>query len=102
MTELGEFAMYLALGATMVTALLGPIGKAIGRRLEGRSRGGEDHLAEVEARLEELETVQARLDNLESGQARTAELENRLDFAERMLSERARSLHTGLTEGSRD
>lgn len=90
MTELGQFAMFLALGATMVTCLLGPIGRAVGRRLEGRSRGGEDRLAELDMRLEELDQMQAQIDQLEAGQARTAELENRLDFAERVLSEQGK------------
>lgn len=100
MHELGQFALFLSLGAAMVTALLGPIGKAIGRRLEGRARLGEDRLAELDARLDEWEQVQARLEQLESGQVRVVELENRLDFAERMLSERARTVHHSLNEGS--
>lgn len=79
MTELGEFAMYLALGATMVTALLGPIGRAIGRRIEGRSLTGAD--------------LHAIRDDVQAGTAEVAdlrrevvELQERVDFAERVLA----------------
>ena len=57
----------------------GPIGKAIARRIEG-SIGGEDALA---SRMAELEH---RLLDLEQERVRVGELEERLDFAERMLA----------------
>ena len=78
MSELGEFAMFLAVGFTSLGLLFGPIGTALGRRLSGRSGPLADP-----ARLEEL---QARLEALESGQHRLAEVEERLDFAERLLA----------------
>lgn len=58
-------------------ALLLPIARAYARRLEGRAPAGglRQELAEISARLEELQ----------HGQMRLAELEERLDFAERLL-----------------
>lgn len=78
MTEMGEFAMFLAVGFTSLGLLFGPIGTAIGRRLSGRSSG-----APSQAELDEL---YRRVDALESGQHRLAEVEERLDFAERLLA----------------
>jgi hypothetical protein len=78
MSEMGEFAMFLAVGFTSLGLLFGPIGTAIGRRLSGR--GGTPP-----ARAE-LEELHARLEALESGQHRIAEVEERLDFAERLLA----------------
>lgn len=77
MTELGEFAMFLALGAGLAALFLGPIGRAVARRLEGRPRPSEDFIADLEARVGELEGLQQR----------TAELEERLAFAERLLAQ---------------
>jgi hypothetical protein len=57
----------------------GAIGKAIARRIEGKA-GADSALAE---RIEELEH---RLAELELERARVTELEERLDFAERMLA----------------
>lgn len=80
MTELGQFALFMAVGAGAIGIFFGPIGKAIGRLIEGRRRdGGSDTVAsDLQARVEQLE--------LESERMRMAELEERLDFAERMLT----------------
>jgi hypothetical protein len=78
MSELGEFAMFLAVGFTSLGLLFGPIGTAIGRRLSGRSTAGMSP--------GELDELQRRVDALESGQHRLAEVEERLDFAERLLA----------------
>jgi hypothetical protein len=78
MTELGEFAMYLAYGFIGLGFLFGPIGVAIGRRIGGRQPQQVD-----EAGLEEM---RQRLGELEAQQARVAELEERVDFAERLLA----------------
>lgn len=76
MTELGEFAMFLAVGGGMLGLTLGPIGRALARRLEGRRQPGEDFLADLEARVAELEAARQHI----------AELEERLDFTERLLA----------------
>jgi len=81
MTELGEFAMYLAYGFIGLGFFFGPIGVAIGRRIGGRQAHQMDP-----AGLAELAEVRQRLGELEAQQARVAELEERVDFAERLLA----------------
>lgn len=59
------------------TIILWPIMRALGRRLEGKG---------TDAALRgEVERLQHRLEEVDGLQARVAELEERLDFAERML-----------------
>jgi hypothetical protein len=71
--------MFLAIGAAALGLFFGPIGMAIGRRLSGRSHIGAD------AGLEEIGTqVTAEMDDL---RRRLAEVEERLDFAERLLTD---------------
>jgi hypothetical protein len=70
-----------ALALVIIAFLAGPIGTAIGRRIGGKSQGGLSEsdaarIAELEQRLQELEAIQVRM----------AELEERVDFAERMLA----------------
>ncbi len=65
--------------AGTVIMLFGPLVRALARRLEGRG-GSTELLADVEA-------LQGRVDQLEAGQSRVAELEERLDFAERLLAQ---------------
>lgn len=49
---------------------------------------GQPTEAEAMARLEaEVDDIRARMAGLEAGQARVLELEERLDFAERMLAQ---------------
>jgi hypothetical protein len=77
MTEAGEFASMLALGAGLLGATLGPIGQAWGRRIEARIGGGGPPSEELAQRVADLEACAQRV----------AELEERVDFAERMLSQ---------------
>ena len=68
--------------AVIFYALLrGPVGRAIGKMLEGGS--GQDE--QFALRVEDLE---AQLGELVTDQRRLAELEERLDFAERLLATR--------------
>ncbi len=76
-----ESTMWIAIGLAtlagsgMLTALfLGPIGRAIGRRIQGRM--GESIPGDLADQLQELPDVAKRLQ----------ELEDRVDFAERLLS----------------
>ena len=79
MTGAGELAMFLAIGAAAVGVLFGPIGSALARRLVGRHEPEDAH-----AEIEEMHVrVTAEVDNL---RARLAEVEERLDFAERLLT----------------
>lgn len=88
MSELGEFAMYLASGATAIAFLMvvSPIFKALANRISGKS--SDEALPGFEARLAALEDRSMPSGEVESQYARIAELEERLDFAERMLAER--------------
>ena len=62
MGDAGELAMFLAIGSVLVTVLVGPIGQAIGRRIS-RGKGGDPELESERGQLEE-----------------------RLEFAERLLT----------------
>lgn len=62
--------------------VLYPLMRALGRRLEGRA-GTSDP-----AVLNELEQLRQRVAELEGMQHRVMELEERVDFAERLLSQR--------------
>jgi hypothetical protein len=79
MTGAGELALFLAIGAAAVALLFGPIGSALARRIGGRPQLGEAH-----AEIEEVRAgVTAEVADLRN---RLAEVEERLDFAERLLA----------------
>jgi hypothetical protein len=65
------FALFAA------TIILWPVMRALARRLEGK---GADP-----ALREEVERLQHRLEDMDALQVRVAELEERVDFAERLL-----------------
>ena len=69
----------VAIAGTII--LRGPLGRALARAIEQRAGGGRT--VEDDGRLTQLEQ---RVVELEAGQARVAELEERVDFAERMLA----------------
>jgi hypothetical protein len=73
----------IAFFVTVVMIFRGAIGKAIARRIEGK--GGADP-----ALTERLEELEHRLAEVEQDRVRVAELEERLDFAERMLTDARR------------
>lgn len=83
MSELGQFAMFLAWGAAFVALLLGPIGKAVAKRIAGKNAVG---ITTGEVNAERVGELEHRMADMELTQARIAELEERLDFAERMLA----------------
>jgi hypothetical protein len=73
--------MFLAIGAAALGLFFGPIGTAIGRRLSGPAH------TDTSSEIEEMGTqVTAEMDDL---RRRLAEAEERLDFAERLLTENA-------------
>jgi hypothetical protein len=72
--------MVLALFCT-VGLLLWPLVRALARRLESGGGGGNAQLQG------ELEALRERLQQLEQSQARMGELEERVDFAERLLAQ---------------
>lgn len=65
------------------TVILYPLMRAVGRRLEGKS--GNQVTPALQA---EIEQIRHRLGEVEAMQHRVLELEERVDFAERMLSQR--------------
>lgn len=88
MSEAGEFAMMLALGAVgvaFIVVVLRPLVNALAHRLSGRYAAPSRDIEERLARLEELGLTTDQV--AVSGQ-RLAELEERLDFTERMLAQR--------------
>lgn len=64
------------------TVVLYPLMRAIGRRLEGKPSGS------TAALQGEVEQLRQRVAEVEAMQQRVYELEERVDFAERMLSQR--------------
>ena len=71
--------MVVLLVMTAFTIVLWPLARALARRLEGRGA--------VDAALKgELEQMHHRLAEVDSLQMRIGELEERLDFAERLLA----------------
>lgn len=84
MSDAGQFAMFLAWGAAMVALVVGPIGKALARRIAGGKNPPGVTTGEMNA--ERVSELEHRMGELELAQARIAELEERLDFAERMLA----------------
>lgn len=81
-------ALFFAVGGVGVAALLGPIGKALARRIAGR--GAVDPatgLTTGEMAAERIVDLESRLHDLEAAHTRMAELEERLEFAERMLAQ---------------
>lgn len=71
----------LIVASAAVLILRGPLGKALARRLEGTA--GRDDAANAG-----LAGLSERLTELEQRDARVTELEERLDFAERLLAQR--------------
>jgi hypothetical protein len=84
MGDPGEFAMFVAIGSVLVTVLVGPIGQAIGRRIS-RGKGGDPAtgLTTGEMNAERITALEDRIAELE---LERGQLEERLEFAERMLT----------------
>jgi hypothetical protein len=75
-------ALVLIFGGGIVVALaMSPIGRAIAARIQGQVPGGSS--SELRALKESHETLAADLD---SARQDIAEMQERLDFAERMLA----------------
>ena len=75
--------LFMIIGVPMLSIfVLPPIAKAFARRLEGRSGRLDEETAA------ELADLQARVGEIDNLQTRMAELEERLEFAERLLATR--------------
>ena len=92
-----EMAKTIGIVMVMVTAFISavlyPIARAYARRLEGSAASA--------ALREELVDISAQLEQLRQGQERMAELEERVDFAERMLAQRGGAEPARLEPGER-
>ncbi len=75
MGEFGSFALFAMVGAIGVALFVGPIGQAIGRRLGGEKKDRSGGVSTGEMAAERVAVLEARIQ----------ELEERLDFAERVL-----------------
>jgi hypothetical protein len=81
MGEAGAFAFWLAVGLASLGFMFSPLASAIAHRIE--SRGGR---AVPDSVREQLERLENRVVELEVVEQRLLEVEERLDFAERMLT----------------
>lgn len=80
----------LAISGAVTLILRGPIGKGLARWIES---WGASESAALDVRAvgdpRRLDEIEHRLGELEAREARLAELEERLDFAERLLTREA-------------
>jgi hypothetical protein len=81
----GDLAPVIAMSVftisvALVFILRGPLGKALARRIEGPAAAGS--LAHGE-----MDDLRSRLEEVEQQAARVHELEERLDFAERLIAQ---------------
>lgn len=97
MGEPGEFALFLSIGFAVLGLFFGPVGNAIGQRISrGKTKvDPATGLSTGEMNAERMAALEDRLLHLEQERD---QLEERLDFAERMLTE-ARSEPRGLSAG---
>jgi hypothetical protein len=75
------FVMIILAGLAAVTLVLWPLVRALARRLEGKGVPS----AALQAEVDEL---RARVHELEGTQSRLLDLEERLDFTERILTQK--------------
>jgi len=76
-------SLTITIAVALVVILRGPVGRALGRRIEGVKAPDESHT------LAAVDDMQARVAQLEQQIDRMHELEERLDFAERLLARQA-------------
>ena len=72
---MGDIGLFVSIGAMVVALLLGPIGQAMGRRIGGGKKDGAGGVSTGEMAAERVALLEGRI----------LELEERLDFAERVL-----------------
>ncbi|MEO8201188.1 MAG: hypothetical protein ABI679_11750 [Gemmatimonadota bacterium] len=71
----------IILGMAAAVVILWPLVRAIARRIEGKGRTDP-------AVLDEVDHLRSRVTEVEGLQGRIAELEERVDFAERLLAQK--------------
>jgi hypothetical protein len=84
----GDLAFWTAIGAIGVSFWMAmtPLIKAFARRIEGKHLVEDERMLALEARLEALEHRGMTSGEVEVQFARLADVEERLDFAERLLT----------------
>ena len=87
----GEFAMWLAIGAGQLAFwwAVSPLIRAFADRSARKGGPSMERLEQLESRLVSLEGRSPNTGEVEVQHERLAELEERLDFAERMLTQQA-------------
>lgn len=80
----GALGFWMAMGGIGIAFFLGPIGQAMARRIGAKSADPATGLTTGEMNAERVAAVEERLLQME---AERHQLEERLDFAERMLSQ---------------
>lgn len=89
------FGVMMAIAAAGAMGyLLIAVANVLARKLEG---GRAAELAELESEMAEL---RARLDEADAARNRIAELEERLDFAERLLTQQREAPRLGAGDGA--
>ncbi len=88
MAQIFPFLVPIALFVSIATAVVlrGPLGKALGERIAGRAGVGDRESEALRAELEDL-------------RFRVVEMEERLDFAERLLAQQKQRQMLGGAEG---
>jgi hypothetical protein len=71
----------ISVGVLSLALVLGPVGRAIARRIEGKGLGDPKHIAM-------LEDLASREDDTTELRRELSELQERVDFAERLLAQR--------------
>ena len=80
--ELIPIILFLMMGAVGVS--FSPLGRAIGRRLGGADAGAGGEIASLRGEVADLH---AEIDELRGRLGQVDEIQERLDFAERMLAQ---------------
>jgi len=81
------FVLIILAGLAFSAILLWPIVRALARRLEGGSNAKlQGELEEIRARLDAMESRSVTSGEFDQAQHRLYDLEERLEFAERMLT----------------
>ncbi len=80
------FVVLMATLGTVFTAF-SPLGRALADRIRGRPRDPVTDPREVEALRDEVAQLRAELDGMQGRLGDVDELQNRLDFAERLLGQ---------------
>ena len=84
----GDLAFWIAIGLGQFAfwSAMGPIIKAFARRMESKTGPGDERMLMLEARLADHEQRGLTSGEVEAQYNRLAEVEERLDFAERLLT----------------